>query len=487
MCSPRNGLWPLSLVLSLAAACGTNTASIGIDDPSPDTVGSNELTSSTSKTCAPNTVRATYALGGTILVPWGAMQGYVLVKDESVVGLVATRDAVPCGAAVVETDGVIAPGLIDLHNHVAYNFMGPWTPPRPYANRNQWQNDPAYAAAVKTPYNAVKNAGHLCQAQKYGELRALLGGTTTIQGSIGYACQNGWVRNVESYVFCQDKIRQNVLPILGLTQADATSLITQFDAGTTKAYLVHLAEGVDDASRSEFDHLRTLGLIRKEVVGIHATALTPAQLTEMGQAGMKIVWSPQSNLGLYGATTNVPAALAAGVKVALAPDWTLSGTNNLLAELKVADRINKEQWSGLLTDAQLIEMATTTPAEIAGLGEKIGKVLPGFAADLVVVKKNGKTAHRALIDAQQTDVLLTIVGGQAMYGDTAMLGTLGVTGFDTVQVCGQDRGVLVRDATVANGGAESLADVVTTLTNDGVTPYPLAGACPVAPSQTQLP
>ncbi len=487
MCSPRNGLWPLSLVLSFAAACGTNTATIGIDDPSPDTVGSSELTSSTSKTCAPNTVRATYALGGTVLVPWGSMQGYVLVKDESVVGLVATRDAVPCGAAVVETDGVIAPGLIDLHNHVAYNFMGPWTPPRAYANRNQWQNDPAYAAAVKTPYNAVKNAGHLCQAQKYGELRALLGGTTTIQGSIGYACQNGWVRNVESYVFCQDKIRQNVLPIAGLTQADATSLIAQFDAGTTKAYLVHLAEGVDDASRAEFDHLRTLGLVRKEVVGIHATALTTAQLTEMGQAGMKIVWSPQSNLGLYGATTNVPEALAAGVKVALAPDWTLSGTNNLLAELKVADRINQTQWSGLLTDAQLIEMATTTPAEIAGLGEKIGKVLPGFAADLVVVKKNGKTAHRAIIDAQQSDVLLTIVGGQAMYGDTTMLGTLGVTGFDTVQVCGQDRGVLVRDATVANGGAESLGDLVTTLTNDGVTPYPLAGACPAAPVQTQLP
>ena len=175
------------------------------------------------------------------------------------------------------------------------------------------------------------------------------------------------------------------------------------------------------------------------------------------------------------------------MKVALAPDWTLSGTNNLLAELKVADRINQTQWSGLLTDAQLIEMATTTPAEIAGLGEKNGKVLPGFAADLVVVKKNGKTAHRAIIDAQQSDVLLTIVGGQAMYGDTTMLGTLGVTGFDTVQVCGQDRGVLVRDATVANGGAESLGDLVTTLTNDGVTPYPLAGACPAAPVQTQLP
>jgi hypothetical protein len=112
-------------------------------------------------------------------------------------------------------------------------------------------------------------------------------------------------------------------------------------------------------------------------------------------------------------------------------------------------------------------------------------VLPGFAADLVVVKRNGKAPHRALIEAQQTDVLLTVVGGQAMYGDPTMLGTLGVTGFDTVQVCGESRGLLVRDPTVTNGGSESLADVMNAFTADGVTPWPLAGACP--PSATQAP
>ncbi len=488
MTSRKSGLRPVSLVLSLAlAACGASQATVGIDDPPGDGAAASSITSSTGSTCPATQLRATYALGGTVLAPWGPMQGYVLVKDEAIVGLVSSRDAVPCGATVVDTGGVISPGLVDLHNHVAYDFMGPWAPPHLYSNRYQWQNDASYAAAVKTPYNAVKNAGHLCQAQKFGELRALMGGTTTIQGSIGYSCQNGWVRNVESYVFCQDAIRQNVLPVTGLTATDAAKLIAQFDAGTTKAYLVHLAEGTDDASRAELDHLRALGLVRKEVVAIHGTALTPAQLAEMGQAGMKLVWSPQSNLGLYGATTNVPAALAAGVKVALAPDWTLSGTNNLLAELKVADRINKEQWGGLLSDAQLVAMATTTPAEIASLGEKVGRIAPGFAADLVVVRANGKAPLRALIEAQQADVLLTVVAGQPMYGEPSTLSTLGVTGFDTLSVCGQPRGLLVRDGTVASGGAETLADVTNALLSDGVTPWPLGGQCPTAPQQLTAP
>jgi len=469
----------MSFVLSalVAAACGTNQAALTIDDPSPQGNADQRITSNTGSSCAYGQLRATYALGGTVILPWGVMQGYVLVKDESIVGLVSTRDAVPCGATVVETGGVISPGLVDLHNHVAYNFIAPWAPPRLYGNRYQWADDASYAAAVKGPYNAVKSAGHLCQAQKYGELRALMGGTTTIQGSIGYTCQNGWVRNVESYVFCRDHIRQNVLPVKSITALDAQKLIAQFDAGTTKAYLVHLAEGTDDSSRAELDTLRTLGLLRKEVVAIHGTALTAAQLTEMGAAGMKLVWSPQSNEVLYGQTTDVPAALRAGLKVALSPDWTPSGTTNLLAELKVADRINQTRFNGLLSDAQLFEMATAVPAEIAGMSDKIGRIAPGMAADLVVVKPNGKAPLRAIIEAQPSDVVLTVIAGQAMYGDTAMLGSLGVTGFDTVSVCGQARGLLVRDATVTNGGSETLADVVSTLAGDGVTPWPLDGAC----------
>ena len=39
----------------------------------------------------------------------------------------------------------------------------------------------------------------------------------------------------------------------------------------------------------------------------------------MAAYGMKLTWSPKSNVALYGATTDIPAALAAGVLVSLAP------------------------------------------------------------------------------------------------------------------------------------------------------------------------
>ena len=49
-----------------------------------------------------------------------------------------------------------------------------------------------------------------------------------------------------------------------------------------------------------------------------------------------MVWSPMSNLLLYGGTADIAAALAAGVRIGIGSDWSPSGSKNLLGELKVA-------------------------------------------------------------------------------------------------------------------------------------------------------
>jgi 5-methylthioadenosine/S-adenosylhomocysteine deaminase len=50
------------------------------------------------------------------------------------------------------------------------------------------------------------------------------------------------------------------------------------------------------------------------------------------------VWSPFANFWLYGATANITAAKAAGVRIALGSDWAPSGTATSLREFKVAER-----------------------------------------------------------------------------------------------------------------------------------------------------
>ena len=70
--------------------------------------------------------------------------------------------------------------------------------------------------------------------------------------------------------------------------------------------------------------------------GFRSVALERRDFDVLAEAGAAMVWSPLSNLLLYGKTANVAAAKAAGVRIALGPDWSPSGSKNVLGELKVA-------------------------------------------------------------------------------------------------------------------------------------------------------
>src|SRR6185369_14696497 len=70
----------------------------------------------------------------------------------------------------------------------------------------------------------------------------------------------------------------------------------------SEAFLVHLAEGTNAASREEFEFLRAQGLLTPKTAIIHGVALGAAELQAMREAGASLVWSPSSNVALYGRT-----------------------------------------------------------------------------------------------------------------------------------------------------------------------------------------
>src|SRR5262249_39413363 len=108
---------------------------------------------------------------------------------------------------------------------------------------------------------------------------------------------------------------------------------------TKSCYLLHLSEGTDAAARSHFQALKGSDgkwALSDKLAGIHSVALTPADFDIMAANGAAMVWSPLSNLLLYGKTADVAAAKAAGLRIGLGPDWSPSGSKNLLGELKVA-------------------------------------------------------------------------------------------------------------------------------------------------------
>ncbi len=313
--------------------------------------------------------------------------GRVLVRDGRIVAIWSgprPPSGVQVGAASLVKAGpedLLFPGLINLHSHPRFNHLNLWPAPTsdaipaegkagtdPYANRYQWGGaspDNAPPEHVRLVSNAAdvlganEGLGLEGEIVKYAEVAALLGGETAIQGApLNPESDGVLIRNIDNDVFDDRIASPRVGSVEAMTRTDVAAVTDLMIQGATDAWMVHLAEGVRDAdrragdtfsSRHEFDVLKDQGLLTDMTVVIHGTGLEPADFAQMRSAptiradgvgdgrGAKLVWSPLSNLLLYGHTTNVYEALAQDLVVALGTDWSPSGSRTLLRELKIAD------------------------------------------------------------------------------------------------------------------------------------------------------
>jgi cytosine/adenosine deaminase-related metal-dependent hydrolase len=360
------------------------------------------------------------ALSGCVLTPARALDpGYVVVGGGTEIQ--AVQEQKPQGVPVQETDGVITPGLIDLHGHPEFNVFAAWEPPRQFPNRYSWRGSEIYRQLVREPQNRLLSALPAWTQLRYAEIRALIGGVTAIQGTGGQATRyqdEALVRNVDKWIFGGQRARSMIdLPSDSRGMPELESILAGIAGGTVKAFYIHLAEGRRDneRSREELDRLVDLNALTEKTVVIHGTALTRAQLGELKDAGAKLVWSPQSNLRLYGETTRVADALELGLPVGLGADWLPSGSTSLLAEMKVARRALFGQ-GAKPTSKQLVDMVTAGAAKIAGLDDKLGQLREGRPADLVVFERRHEDPWRNVVEADPSWVELVMIDGDMAYG-----------------------------------------------------------------------
>ncbi|MEA2195538.1 MAG: 5-methylthioadenosine/S-adenosylhomocysteine deaminase [Solirubrobacteraceae bacterium] len=384
-------------------------------------------------------------------IPDGALY---IDADGLIVAVAAAADPPPpgfSGANRVDTGAVVYPGLIDLHNHIAYNCLALWIAPgrsAPWTARDQWPKDPDYLPSISLPVNA------LCQANgkavlKYVETKAVVGGVTAIQGSskVGRPFEGWMVRNIEYETFRTGRVgvRQAVFALEGEKEFAKTKAL--LDAG--EAFIYHLAEGTDAALVAEYDALDTHEILAPRFVGIHCTALGDAQYAGWVPRGGSVVWSPFSNLWLYGATTDVAAARARGMRICLGADWSPSGSKSLLGELKVADLYNRERLGGLFSAQDICRMATCNPADALGWEDRLGRLRAGLHADLLVVARREDDVYRNLVTSIEADVLLVTINGYPMYGVAALMAAGAAVAPEPIEVApGLERVVSLRDARI---------------------------------------
>jgi len=354
------------------------------------------------------------------------------------------------GASVVDVgSSLVFPGLIDLHNHLAYNTLPLWTEPtrppdKPFLHHNTWPGAKSYAADVTWPaYTFITAAPEELLA--YAETRAIIGGTTTIQGSPPKnRPRDGWVvRNAEDEKWGGHDANLIYASTLTLKPAGLADQAVHMRHGS--AFIYHCSEGQPGTVvAQEFRDAASAGCLQERFIAVHCNAIDPKAFGTWRQHGA-VVWSPFSNLWLYGSTTDVPAAIAAGLTLCLGSDWAPSGTRSVLGELKVARLVSDANGWGL-SDSDLVRMVTTNPGDVLDRPWKrqTGRLQPGAVADVLVIRAGPRAdPFTTLVGARERDVDLVVVGGRAEYGKPALMAAAGSTATTSLTVDGEARALLL--------------------------------------------
>lgn len=337
----------------------------------------------------------------------------VAVEGERVSAVVPAGQA-PRGGREADLEGrLLMPALVNGHDHLDFSTFPPLGRP-PYASAYDWAADVDAGHGDERVRQALSVP--LPDRLFLGGLRNLLCGVAAVAHHNPYHRSLGEgfpVRVLRRYQFAHSP---GLTPQLRRTYRSTDRRIP---------WMVHAAEGTDERCRAEVALLAGQNLVRQNTVIVHAIAATASDAALLAERSACVVWCPESNRRLYGATAPLAALRAAGVRVGLGSDSPVSGVRDPLSNLAAA------RAERVLADDELLAMATAGTAEVARL--PVGAVAQGAAADLLALDSRDE-----LLAGRRRAVALLLVAGRALYGRPELMDGLEAGGARVV-VDGEER------------------------------------------------
>ncbi len=414
---------------------------------------------------------------GEVLQPGKVIaNGQVLVDDTGTISCVGCDCAAKAEGAtkVICPDAVISPGLINAHDHGGWVNGAPAVPsqhyvkkaggaftgpPDPAALRFEHRNDWRPSGNNLDP-KIDEPGGQASADQKiYGDVRMALGGAVMTFASTTASKFLRLADDAKKNFFPagQPYAKYETFPIGSSIQIkdspdnpDCNKYQFKEPPAVGLPWIPHVAEGIDVDARDEFLCLtdkvaKGKNYIDSRTAIIHGIGLTGSDIATMAAKGAKLVWSPRSNISLYGETARVTEFDKLGVSIGLGTDWLPSGSMNMLRELACVDEFNTNNLGGYFSDQKIWLMATKGSAQALGFDAVTGELAEGKTADIAIFAKRGRTKYRAVIAASEKDVALVLRGGKVLVGASSVVGGL-EENCDELDVCGAKKRVcLTRD------------------------------------------
>lgn len=222
-----------------------------------------------------------------------------------------------------------------------------------------------------------------------------------------------------TWPFDRARVRPALGPTIPLHCSDefliaCRDLARQFDVGLQ----THLAEskwqavlGRKKYGRTLTAHLGGLGLLGPRFSGAHAVWLEADDIKRLADAGASVAHNPLSNLRLGSGVAPVRQMLDGGLRVGVGTDSASSSdTQNMFEATRLAAYLSRAQtldFTRWLTVDEALGMATVGSAGVLGMQDQIGRLAPGFKADLVFLDLSNVNY------VPLNDVMLQLVNGES--------------------------------------------------------------------------
>jgi cytosine/adenosine deaminase-related metal-dependent hydrolase len=178
------------------------------------------------------------------------------------------------------------------------------------------------------------------------------------------------------------------------------------------------------AGASAVEHLAELGLLGPRLTLGHAVWVSGSDIELLGRTGTRVCHNCSSNLRLRSGIAPLMAMLGHGVRVGLGMDEAgINDDRDMLQELRMVLTVHRRPGhdaAEVPSAAQVLQLATEGGAGTTGFADRVGRLEPGRAADLVVL--DWERLAGPYLDAAVPVVEALVRRGKARYVQTVLVG-----------------------------------------------------------------
>jgi guanine deaminase len=179
-------------------------------------------------------------------------------------------------------------------------------------------------------------------------------------------------------------------------------------------------------------HMDALGLVNARFAVAHGVWLDGDDMKRLADRGATVAHNPGSNMRLGNGLADMRGMLGAGITVGLGSDGANCSDNlNMYEAMRLASFSSKVQgpdWARWITTEEALRAATEGSARVLGLEKQIGRLAPGYKADMIFLDLHHvnwiptNDPVNALVHSEDgTAVHSVMIGGRMIVEDRKLL------------------------------------------------------------------